>query len=307
MKKKELAEILQARLPYYLQEYDIDKIQVNEVLKENGIVLTGLSILCRDENVAPCIYIEGWHERLEAGNASLETVLQGIRDEYIGARQNTIGANIHFNLQEMKDNIFIKAVNYDKNRELLNSCPHIRKADLAVTFRVLVNMSGEGMASALIDNAMFEQLDMSRSELYDLAKENSVRLFPARVTPLGSMLQMMLDTRELPDTPGLYVLTNDRGINGAGCMFYDGMLDNARKKIGDFYILPSSIHEVLLLKKEASMQPEELRCMVREINTAVVDEKEVLSDSVYEYDANTRELSIAAGRDNPEKEISREF
>ncbi|MBQ7925064.1 MAG: hypothetical protein IJ335_02090, partial [Lachnospiraceae bacterium] len=53
---------------------------------------------------------------------------------------------------------------------------------------------------------------------------------------------------------------------------------------GKFYILPSSVHEVILLKDDGEESPSKLQEMVREINQCEVDPTEVLSDSIYHYD-----------------------
>lgn len=295
------------RLPEYLPDYEIVSITKNTVNKGNGVILTGISILCEGENIGPCIYMDDYFNQYKNG-ADMDRLMDDISSSYNTARINMENKQFNINFPDMKDNIFIRVINYDMNKDMLQNCPYVKKADLAITFRVLVDRDNNGIASALIDNKVFAELDMSRDELYEKAMENTARLFPATIRPMGTILGEMtgVDIDEFGEAPGMYVLTNESGINGAGCMFYDGTLDKAKAMIGDFYILPSSIHEVILLSKDG-MDAAELQMMVQEINSTVVDEKEVLSDSVYEYDEKSKELNKVIGRDEPEQEKGREI
>jgi hypothetical protein len=97
----------------------------------------------------------------------------------------------------------------------------------------------------------------------------------------------------------MYVLTNTSGSLGAAALFYPDVKDKAAELIGsDYYILPSSTHEVILVPDSAGINPKELCEMVKQANRTVVDEKDILSDNVYHYDKDSRDLS----RVNPDRE-----
>ena len=93
-------------------------------------------------------------------------------------------------------------------------------------------------------------------------------------------MQMMPD---IPDT--MFVLTNDTKVNGAAAILNDDIRQEIAEKVGDFYMLPSSIHETLIIPKDAGMEFKELEQMVQEVNQKQVAPGERLSDHVYEYDA----------------------
>lgn len=93
------------------------------------------------------------------------------------------------------------------------------------------------------------------------------------------------------DAPALYVMTNRSQTFRASCMLYDSALEDFAKSQGcNVVILPSSIHEVLLLKHEKGMDFKDMREMVMEINRNEVPEEDVLSDSVYLYDWKKKEI-----------------
>ena len=79
-------------------------------------------------------------------------------------------------------------------------------------------------------------------------------------------------------------------INGAAAILNDTARQEIAEKLGDFYVLPSSIHEVMIVPKSTGRSLEELELMVRSVNSSEVEPDEVLSDHVYEYDAKEHEL-----------------
>ena len=147
-------------------------------------------------------------------------------------------------------------------------------------------MDKAGIASAQLRNEEMSRLNMTVEELYPIAKENTKRLFPPVLTRLDELLEEKYDENIgcLGDN-NLYILTNNQGINGASYIIYEDIINNfATEHDTDFFILPSSIHEILLLPVEDSMDKEELVEMVKEVNNYVVSELDYLSDNVYFYD-----------------------
>ncbi len=91
----------------------------------------------------------------------------------------------------------------------------------------------------------------------------------------------------------MFVATNTRKLNGAGVMFYNGLLRSFAQKIGkSFYILPSSVHELIFVPDNGGLDAGYLGMMVREINGTEVLPNEVLSDHVYRYDIDTGRMEL---------------
>lgn len=285
MEFKEFVEYVKNEVCDYLLQYNIDKVYVEEVRKNNGIKLTGLIIATKDETVYPNIYLEGYYKLLEGGK-ELSEIMQIISDDYKAAKDNLSINSISVDIEHLKQNIFIKVINYEKNKEQLNNCPYIRFHDLAISFRYLVDLSETGISSALLRNSDKERLNISTEELYKNALENTKRLFPPVIERLGTMLADKFEDDSLNcQENNLYILTNNQGINGASYIVYEDIIsDFAKTHDTDLFILPSSIHEILLLPVEDSMDKEELVEMVKEINSYAVPDLDYLSDNVYFYD-----------------------
>ena len=82
----------------------------------------------------------------------------------------------------------------------------------------------------------------------------------------------------------MYILTNQKGINGASCLLYPDVMNKLSEEFqSDFYVFPSSIHELILVPTHDNKSNNEYSNMVREINATQVAREEVLSDHVYYY------------------------
>ena len=99
----------------------------------------------------------------------------------------------------------------------------------------------------------------------------------------------------------MWIIGNERGINGAASMLYEDKLQKlANDMESDLYILPSSIHEVIAVSANMG-EPEELAKLVEEINMSQVALEERLSNQVYHYDKDLRKISLAT--DTPNKRL----
>ena len=91
----------------------------------------------------------------------------------------------------------------------------------------------------------------------------------------------------------MYVLSNQKRVFGAAGLLYDRVLSDAGVRLeDDFYVLPSSVHEVILVPDHVAGSEKELRIMVHEVNHTQVEPEEILSESVYHYDRKKHSLSI---------------
>lgn len=203
---------------------------------------------------------------------------------------------------KIKDNIIFRIINYEKNRSSLEQAPYLRLNDLAVTFRWLAAREETGVSTVLIRNEHMAGWNVPLEILVRHANVNTPLLFPARIIPLKELVSEFLEEQDIqeglpsaeePENP-MWVLTNSMGIHGAGCICYKGVLDNLASRFHDsFYILPSSVHEVILLPEQAVSDPGALQTMVRETNKEWVAEEEILSDQVYYYHRGRKSLTIA--------------
>ena len=97
-------------------------------------------------------------------------------------------------------------------------------------------------------------------------------------------LERMIKENPFP----LYILTNEERLNGANALVCPQVLQDAYETLGEpYYVLPSSTHEVLLVKESEGFSPEELRNMVSEVNISTVSPEDLLSFKIFRYDGRT--------------------
>lgn len=197
--------------------------------------------------------------------------------------------------EELKERLIVQVVNTEKNREMLEEVPHREVADLSLVYGLEFDEftgDGEFTATCALTNDMLKGFGVSAEQLHEDAMENAKKKFPATVQGLAAKITEMLG-EEMPEgqKEAAYVATCRRGYKGAACVFYPGFMEVITEQLGDVFIIPSSIHEMLLLPKAFGMPAEEVAEMHRSVNLRKVDEDEFLSDNIYQYDTKTRTFS----------------
>lgn len=282
-------------------------VKIQRVLKNNNMTLTGIVIKRTDNPVAPTIYLEQFLEDYNTGRSDIEAISKQI----VSISEHSVG-KVTFDVSSVtdfsacKEMICYKLVNAKRNAKLLSDVPHVLLHDLAIIFYIFLGNEEAGSASITIKNRMIELWNTTTEELYDIAKTNTQRLFPANIRPMSSVLFGIMNgslgnenefydmevTEKGLDT--IYVCSNASNLWGAGAILYDGVLREIvnGSDSNDIVILPSSVHETLLIPNNL-MDVTFLKQMVHEVNTTAVAPEEVLSDSVYIYHADTYEIELA--------------
>jgi hypothetical protein len=266
------------------------KIKTQKVRKNNNVIYYGLIIQKPEQNIAPTIYLNGFYDMYLRG-MDMEDVVQCIMDTYKkGEVKESINMDFFCNFEEVKDRIAYRLINAERNKELLEQIPHILFMDLAICFYYAFYQEELGEGMILIHNSHMEMWGTNHKELMKLAEENTGRMLPPSFVSMKTLLREMFE--ESVD-PGLYVLTNEKKCQGAAVLLYPHVLEEAAEKLGgSFYVLPSSIHEVILFKESGHENTKGLKEMIREANDTQVATEEILSDYPYYYDAERKKLTI---------------
>lgn len=290
---------------YYGKDY---RVTVQDVNKNNGLVLTGITILKKECNIAPTIYLNQVFEQYQEGR-TMESICREIIRVY---EENVVHTDFDVSyvtdFAKVQNRICYKLINAEKNETLLADAPHVMLEDLAIIFYVLVSKDSDGTGTITVKNSMLSFWNVDTDILYKHALVNTQRLFRGTVQSMASVMTEILShkldeesAREFydmmvgeDDMIPMYVCTNVDKLNGAGVILYQGLLQEFADRVGsDFYILPSSIHETLLIPANSDMDIEYLRDMVRTVNKTEVAPDEILSDSVYYYNRLTDRVEIA--------------
>lgn len=294
------------------------KVESIHVPKNNGIVLQGITVRRPEEKIVPTIYMERFYEDYLEGR-DLEDILEEFLELY--EEQDTAQMpdfEFYQDYEKVKKRLAVKLVNKKKNAAMLAEMPNRDFLDMAVTFYCLVDCPKTGTAAILIQNAHMEKWGVTVDELYEDALKNAQTILPGSIRTMEEMLSRLVFEEDIPiwewkgkdqeDFPmldgfvekkkaieriPLLILTNSRRYLGASCILYQGLLEEFAEKIeNNLYILPSSIHEVILLPEDHVKKAESLIQMVREVNQTQLEPEEVLSDTVYYYDREKKEISI---------------
>lgn len=282
------------------------RVTVQKVTKNNGTILTGITIMDKTSNLAPTIYLDSHYNDYNCGEP-MSDICQRILKVY---EENRVTDNFDVSMvtdfSRARNRICCKLINAERNGELLADAPHVIIEDLAVIFFILATRDEFGTGTITIRNNILDMWDITVDQLYKLALENTQRLFRGKVTSMMSVMteiladkldaecceeffDLMADDVEIP----MFVATNTAKLNGAIVMLYDNLMKKFSEKIGgSFYILPSSVHETLFIPCSDDMDIEYLRDMVKTVNSTEVSEEEYLSDNVYRYDADTGRMEI---------------
>ena len=270
------------------EDFPEGEIVVRKVLKNNDQCMEALTIREGDDNISPTLYLDQIYPAVEAGQEFEEAYLN-LKEAY---RQNRVEGSVDVSFiedyQNVKDNVIYDLVSLDKNMKLLEDVPYDTYLDLAIVYRVLLKINDKGGSTMLIHNEHLKMWGICQEELRKDAIKNTPLLLPPVIENLSNLLMGMAEDMgqgdaELPELP-MYVLTNETHMNGAGCIVYHDVLkDFADEMEEDLYILPSSIHEVLLVPASVGTDLSALSELVEEVNDKEVEDAEILSGHAYFY------------------------
>lgn len=275
------------------------RVTLTDVRKNNGLILAGLTIRRDDTNIAPTIYLNGYYELYKNGRYTIYTAVNDIIEAYERNKERG-DFNIKFFLdfETVRPRIIHKLVNTERNKELLSEVPHAKFLDMSIIFQVLVAEDDlDGMATITIRNEHCKVWGVGVDELVFSARQNTPRLLPYTAKDIKSEIRELGAELEIYDSiagDDIVVISNAKKIGGACAMLDRKFLKECANNIGgSYYILPSSIHECLLVQADGDMAGvDDLKNMVREMNNSEVDLEDILSDSVYYFDNETGRLSV---------------
>lgn len=275
------------------------EVTVRAVTKNNNQIFTGIAIKLVDSNIAPCIYLEEIVNRFgEDANVVADEVIKIYEKSGISCNFDT---NMLASFESVKNNIVKILVNKSMNEEMLDAVPHKNYLDMAYVYKIRINVD-DVPGFVMVSNQMLDVWNICIEDLDKIAEENTARLLPTQIRDLFEVLAELMDIPEemIPmlvpkDGPKMYVISNNLYQNGAGAVFMYGnkaLKEIADKEGKDLYILPSSIHETIVVPFDNVFELNELAELVKEVNATEVAPNEVLSDNAYLYDRVKNLVSI---------------
>lgn len=274
-------------------EYEVDFC---ETRKNNGVVLKSVSICRPGENIAHQIHIDEMLEMIAAGKMEVSEavglIVKGCREK--GQEAEYFGQAVRrLSKEKILGRVTGQMVNKAANAGMLMEAPHKTVLDLAMVYRMTLQESEYGTAAFLVSHVLCDRYGISFEELDSAAASNMDRegFMANTIESVLAEMAAHLDGMAVGACPML-IITNRKRLYGAAVLDYPEYFENLSEKTGsDLYILPSSIHEVIVVP-DTGGDPDELRKMVMEVNASELDKEEFLSDNVYRYSRKAGGITI---------------
>ena len=192
--------------------------------------------------------------------------------------------------ETMKHRLVLQVVGRENKEEMLKNIPHYDLADLAVIYRLKFGQDDLGLAAVTITNGLLKEYGITSEQLHQDALKQALFDEPCFLKNMSEVIADLSGDMFVPEMePPLFVASNRSTINGASVIAYPDFMENAAKQLeGSFYLLPSSIDEVILVPERLEMSVSELQAMVQDINATQVRPEQRLSDYVYHYDSKEK-------------------
>ena len=290
-----------------------EEVTVRKILKNNDTAFDSVTVKQPGCNMTPTLYFQDLKRSFDEGMQMDELARSVLSFSRTGsgvwpAEDFDPGDYSYF-----RDKVMFRLVSSDRNRQYLRHRPHRGRLDLEIVYYYQCRIGKESMGTISIGDEDLNRWGISEEEIYRDALRNTPILNPPVICPITDLLNSFTDPDGMPDLgapvrdadpdegvdiglpvyePDLYgnapvpllVLTNESKYCGAACMLYEGLLRDLSDEIrSDLFIIPSSIHEVLLLPDEGEFSEEELSALVCEINAHFINPSEILSDHVYRF------------------------
>ncbi len=232
---------------------------------------------------------------------------------------NTIEANIEVvktkesevknfvsDYEQVKDHTYLRLI--PGNSPVLTETPHKLVQDMALVVNIhLDNFSDEnGRSCVVVTRPLMEMYGINEEQLFADAEKNSLANEPIVFTPLEDMIKSLIECNEVPspEEAGIvtFIATNKSGFHGASVLAYPEFAEKAAETIGgSFFMLPSSVHEFILIKDDGKPKAKDLNRMIKNVNETVLEPRDYLSDQCYHYDAKKKVLETGLKFDNKQR------
>lgn len=285
-------------------------VNIDKIHKNNGVSYDAAVILKKDNHMAPSVWLDEYFNQYREGRNIAEIALS-IIVQYERYRDE-----ISFDIEQMteydsmKDSIYVKVVNSEMNYELLKSMPHVVYYDLAMSVYAVIEDIGDTRVTMNVTYGNIRLWNISKEKLFEDAINNTRKELPPYVTKMSDVMKELLVTKltrcdyqigedsimdkllvdaieaiEASERQGIYMLSNSKKLNGAVYMLFNDVLERIADIVeSDIFVIPSSIHEILILPKSENVDYGYLCDMVKYVNNKDLDPMEILSDKVYVYE-----------------------
>lgn len=300
---EDFKEVIKKQMLNLLPEEYQEMVITSSTTTKVNVTLDSLIFKLPNDEIAPTIHLNYvYDDYINSGD--IDEVLNNMVAILIKSFENKQKINTAeaFDL----DKLYVRLINTKGNEELLKKIPHLPFMDMSIICSSYLGTTDDSTISSIrITNKHISSYNMSEKDLFLAAIENTKKIFPPTIKPMKEVILKILSdegfsneycNQMLPkESLEMYVISNESGINGATSVIYKEVLEDLANIVNsDFYILPSSIHEMIAVPNKnldsSNNSPETLSNIVQEINGTQVALEERLSNEVYFYDKKLKKI-----------------
>lgn len=263
------------------------KVVIKTNLKNNDIEKVGVIIKNIDEELVPTIYLEEYYQMYLEGK-SIEEIVDDIILLSATAELPDIEFLHHITeLGVVRNKLMCRVINKEYNQEFLKEVPYREVLDWAMVYYVLIDITKEGCISTKVSHDLLQKWEISEDELHEISMENIRNTFPYRVRSITDMIlcQSGEELKAITEKEDLmYSISNDHIHYGAVSILDKELQEALYEKLnGEYYIFPSSVHDIIVSSAEHEQDKDVLLDMVKSGNQCIDSPEDILSYHVYHY------------------------
>lgn len=317
MNREEFYESVKRDIKPYLNVNSEAEIIIDKFYKTNDLELTGMRARTEGVDISPNLYLDDYYDEYSKGQSYEETLLR-IGDAYNGAlveawkvKPNTLDLSF----DKIQDLLDVQIVDATLNRNRLRELAHTNLGcGFVATYNIVYKETEDGRASMPVTRDTIPLIGVSLETIHETAFKNMEENRPATFVDMGAKMfsfgysesddkNYLSEDMEISDDVPMYVLSTTSLFNGATALWYKDSLKTIGKILGDdFFALPSSRHEFIIVPKHLAPSPNDLARTVVSVNSNELDPKDLLSNKVLAYRRNQEKLYIAADPDRAREE-----
>lgn len=280
------------------------QVKKHDVIKNNNVKQAGIAVVVKEEaDIGPCVYLDEFYREYESDGMKFDEIVDEVYRLILKYDEDMPDVDLSGfrNWETVQKDVYAKLINAEQNKELLEKIPHRDFMDLAVVYYAIArDQAQEDIGTILIYNGHMEIWGQEEENLYQTAMMNMRADGEADFMTIETVVKHILPGIAFPKKDGnashdtdMYILTNHRRRFGAAEILDKKTLRMVADKVGDgFIVLPSSVHETIILPPKDATEYEGLAAKVREVNDTQVDAEERLSYHVYVYSRDEEMLRI---------------
>lgn len=293
--KQDMVDKIKDYLP---KEFQDAIVEINRIEKV-GKSYDGLVVRKEGTQVVASIDLNQCYSHYEK-TGDFEDVINQVASVVINeqASMGNMDFNWVFNYEEAKNHLYISVDNIDNFKKLSEKVPYKKMEDFVITARIDIPIPGrEGAGSILVSNNLIEKYGISEEKLFEDAIENSAKIHPIKIFTMKDLMIEQGMSSEVADelfgeAPDIMTAVSTQNYCcGASAIFYPGVMEELSEKLGgDFIVIPSSIHETLVVPYTHAMEKNEIENLIKQVNDNEVRPEDRLSYKAFRYDSIDGEL-----------------